>query len=401
MNHLGTVCGAREAVQGAKVSSTARIDARQHYWDVVRGLLMLVGVPYHAALIYDVGMGKSVQSPDKSFALSTFADIVHTIRMPAFFVVAGYFAAMLLLRRRPRAWLKGRLARLGIPLIVCMALISPLQTFINELGLQVPALAPRAALSGAINGLKEPNGIWIKHLWFLEVLLYYCAGAALLSAKVSSLRSPSGKWASSISAPALLFSTSVVIGCYQIVGSIIWWRLGLSTGNIASFLSLPNARVYLPFFAVGFLVQREDAILQKLMRPSLFIALVALTTVAADVWLLNHGGGRLEELARTCAALAATQTLLAAARTWLDRPNRLIGELVSASLVIYLFHMPIILALGICASFVAWPPVIECALITILTLCLTFPVAKIVSKSPLLNLLFNGVMAEQSRPLKA
>ena len=91
--------------------------ARIGFLDTARALLLLLGIPFHASEIYRLSGGWLIASPDASFAATALGCTIHVFRMPAFFVLAGLFAAMLLARRGDRAWLVERCRRLGVPLV--------------------------------------------------------------------------------------------------------------------------------------------------------------------------------------------------------------------------------------------------------------------------------------------
>lgn len=85
---------------------------RWHFLDTLRASLMLLGIPFHAA--------------DPFREDSLFLDLVfgftHLWRMETFFVLAGFFAMVMIARQGPRVWWRGRLRRLGIPLMTFVLL---------------------------------------------------------------------------------------------------------------------------------------------------------------------------------------------------------------------------------------------------------------------------------------
>lgn len=84
---------------------------------------MLLGVPFHLSLIYSSHVW-SVNSATLSFSLTTLNDFVHAFRMQVFFVISGYFSYMLYQRYERHQWLKIRLARVAIPLLSAIPLIT-------------------------------------------------------------------------------------------------------------------------------------------------------------------------------------------------------------------------------------------------------------------------------------
>ena len=161
---------------------------REHHWDSLRAFLMLLGIPYHAAMAYHTRVVWDIHSPDKSEFLTFLSGVLVTFRMPAFFIVAGYFAAMMLERKPATAWLRGRFLRLGVPLLTGLALLAPLQIALIDLGDALTgAMSVTSALDRAASDVTHPGFSWIMHLWFLPALLAY---SVLLVAGLRWLRRP-------------------------------------------------------------------------------------------------------------------------------------------------------------------------------------------------------------------
>src|SRR5690606_974443 len=95
----------------------------------------------------------------------------------AFFLVAGYFAALLLARRPPGEWLRGRFRRLGVPLLASLVTLIPLLNIACELS----NFQLAEALASWRHNATTSGGYWVRHLWFLIVLLYCCCAAAALA----------------------------------------------------------------------------------------------------------------------------------------------------------------------------------------------------------------------------
>ena len=133
---------------------------RYHHLDAARALFMLLGIPFHASLAF-AGGHWLVMSGSSDPLLSLIPPVLSDFRMPGFFVIAGFFAALLLERRSRGEWLKGRIERLGLPLAVGIATIVPVQAAIL-------ANAPANIVDGgATHDL-------LSHLWFLPVLILMC-----------------------------------------------------------------------------------------------------------------------------------------------------------------------------------------------------------------------------------
>jgi glucan biosynthesis protein C len=97
---------------------------RLHYMDHLRALAMLAGVFFHAALAYSPLMSSFWPPADRDN--SVWVDIVvwglHLVRMPLFFLVAGFFAAWVIERRGQGGLFRQRLRRIALPFLVALPL---------------------------------------------------------------------------------------------------------------------------------------------------------------------------------------------------------------------------------------------------------------------------------------
>jgi len=112
---------------------------RRHDLDALRAFAMLLGIALHAALDDAPGIWV-VQDPTPSDAAGVFLSAIHGFRMPAFFLMSGFFTAMLWRRRGLGSLLWHRTRRILLPLAVCAVTIIPLTNWVIA-----EASAPRAA----------------------------------------------------------------------------------------------------------------------------------------------------------------------------------------------------------------------------------------------------------------
>ena len=102
--------------------------ARRHDLDALRAFAMLLGIVLHGALAFIPGAwvvsDASVEGDGTPFALLTTA--IHGFRMPLFFLMSGFFTAMLWRQRGLRALVRQRAQRLLLPLAIAMLTVIPL-----------------------------------------------------------------------------------------------------------------------------------------------------------------------------------------------------------------------------------------------------------------------------------
>lgn len=70
-------------------------------------------------------------------------------------------------------WLRQRFLRLGVPFIVAVLLLGPLQLFLLQLAGVAKGEIPADRLLESLPGLLRPSEQWIMHLWFLPALIVY------------------------------------------------------------------------------------------------------------------------------------------------------------------------------------------------------------------------------------
>ena len=152
---------------------------RYHSLDALRATMMLLGLVMHSAAAYiHVPQPEAwpFHDPPGSVGFAILLVLIHLFRMPAFFLVAGFFGALLYHRDGRAGFLKNRLRRIGLPLPIFMATVLPL----TGLGFFFSAWMEGVAFPPE---LIPPGPLWRRpifgHLWFLHDLLIFCAVAAL------------------------------------------------------------------------------------------------------------------------------------------------------------------------------------------------------------------------------
>ena len=98
--------------------------------------MMLLGLVLHSALTYNVtfhGDAWILKDPNSTHIFSdSLVFLIHSFRMPIFFLVAGFFGAMLFYERSPLRMIKNRISRIALPFIVFLFLLWPITVFAFE-----------------------------------------------------------------------------------------------------------------------------------------------------------------------------------------------------------------------------------------------------------------------------
>ncbi len=392
------------AAVGNKTARTARL----FYFDAVRALLMLLGLPYHIARIYAEGGDTFVASDQQSLALDWFSEFLHSFRMEAFFVIAGFFSYLILVRGETRHWLWSRVIRIGIPLLFCSLLLGPIATGATVMADVRLGNLPAADAAGEwLDRLAGSPGSWVYHLWFLHSLI-------LLSLALAGLRAVLGRgrplafatdWADSCT--RWLGTMPALVGGLVLAGfCLIFWLgvlvlegpLGINLSPFGSFFRIGKTAQFLPFFLIGAMLARSSGFLAWMIKADrislamaiLFSALFA-SIASGIIDIENLRTARLLLAIGACTAgVFWLKALLSLAARHLPGQNALVQYFSEASYSIYLVHLPIALWLGALLIGVMLPPVVEFAAILVVTLVLSVGCHNIIRRSSWLGLLMNG-----------
>jgi hypothetical protein len=152
---------------------------RIFYIDNIRIYLTILVILHHLAISYG-GSGDWVIRESDFHSINEITIIIFTLFniinqsyfMAFFFLLSGYFTAHSFLRKSKRGYLKSRLVRLGIPLLVYIAIISPLVEFIVHNFAYGETSQKLSLFDVWINRINQMT-IGVDHLWFLLALLIF------------------------------------------------------------------------------------------------------------------------------------------------------------------------------------------------------------------------------------
>ncbi|MDJ0390304.1 acyltransferase family protein [Roseomonas sp. E05] len=370
--------------------------------DQLRAILMLAGIPYHAGLVYASHATWIVASPDKSVLMTWLIQFSHTFRMPAFFLLAGVFAMLLVCRRGPGAWLEGRIRRIGIPLATSLVLVSPLMVMASA----VSQGGFANALPALLAELRHPSDNWTVHLWFLIYLLPYCGLFAGLYALTGPARIERATAA-----------TQDALARHPLLGWVALLAMGLITLGAAAAAKLLDAAyllggIFIPaqfvayglMFLAGALLAARPVWLEGFRRPSWSAWALAFALAGTMAALQDNA----DDLSRAVTyflmpvvGVLFSHVLLSAARRWLDRRTRFSRAMVDVAMTMYLVHVAFVLWLSVAFLAVPLPAEVEIVLIILLSTAGSYGFCRIVRASPLLTFLFNGTEPDAGRGMPA
>lgn len=323
------------------ISAAPVSKGRLAYLDAARGVLMLLGIILHASLVYDNTPWK-VKDPSGNPAYDWIVFSIHSFRMPAFFWIAGYFAAFNLDRMPSSEFIKQRFERLIVPMLATLSTFGVAEWLITR---RLPA------------GNSSHRGFDVGHLWFLIDLFVFSVLAAAFMHR-DALVTRTLRWlTSSMRHPFVLLillsvcSAGSVIATARIANLLAWdgvIAVGVSNAHQLAF--------YFPYFFFGMMLFRMAGSIGSLTVIS---PLWLLPAVAASAWVDSNTGVIQPWSAEILTQSFLTWLSVAAALAFSSRifaePHPVRTWLADSSYPIYLSHHCIVVAAAVVLLEVRWP----------------------------------------------
>jgi glucan biosynthesis protein C len=351
----------------AQADHTGHAPERLHALDAVRGFALLLGIVLHVTLSFIPAPTRIwiIQDSHPSATLAVLFFAIHVFRMTTFFLIAGFFAHMSFHRRGGGAFVKDRLQRIALPLLVGWPILFATMVPVIFWAANFPNGGPVPGVSGWPPVLP---GFPLIHLWFLYVLLEFYAATLVLRAGVAWL-DDSGRIRAGVDrliglvmrsplAPAI---AAVPIGiAFNLDPAWVGW-FGVRTPDQSLLTNLQAVVGFGTAFGFGWLLHRQIELIRILERRWLLNLVLAIGLIAASFVLTNWPQPRPDVIrfaAATCYALAIWTTTFAVIGTALRflsgfSPTR--RYLADASYWLYLIHMPIVMALQVAVCSLDWP----------------------------------------------
>ncbi|MEJ1968745.1 MAG: acyltransferase family protein [Rhizomicrobium sp.] len=346
---------------------------RLHALDAVRGYALLLGIVFHATVSFlpaPPGMAMwIVTDKSPSIVLAAVFLVLHIFRMTTFFLVAGFFAHMSFHRKGLRGFVRDRLKRIAVPLVAGWPILFAAIVAVSIWGAMVMAHGrplPRPPVYPGFPAFP------LTHLWFLWVLLLlYAATLAVRGLVVPLDRSGRLRKAADIAMRHLVGNPfGLALPAAPLALTFIltpdWLaQIGIMTPDSAL---LPNAGAAVGFFTAfgfGWLLHRQAGLLDVWKRrwlPNLAAALAftaaafSLTGIAPVLTPAPHDARTaLYAVCYTLAIWTWTAAFIGLAMRFLSSRSPARRYIADASYWLYLIHLPIVMALQVAVSQLAWP----------------------------------------------
>jgi peptidoglycan/LPS O-acetylase OafA/YrhL len=380
---------AKDAAQQASTAPARRL----HFMDNLRVALTVLIVLQHAGFAYAPGNWWYFTDVRQQPLLAAFFVVNRSFRMSLFFLIAGYFMPYVFDRKGPWAYLKDRFRRLGLPIMGFLVFVFPplmYAYYVNFRGYApIDFLAYVQHIYWGVGGHRPSDWsgpAWpdrqIGHLWFTEMLLVYAVLYAGWRWTRQRLALPRiGR----LHQPRLVLLLPVMI----LVAVASWWiRLDYPIYRWGAFLGvLQLSPGDLPrdfaCFTLGVLAFRNGWLANLPAAQGyrwLGLGLAgAVVFIAADFsghsFFSTGGTGGLAMLypcweTLTCFGFCLGLPVLF--REHLDIRTPFLDRLSGASYGVYLFHLPLVVALQYAAAGLDVPAVSKYLLVGLIAVPASF-----------------------------
>ncbi|XDD47535.1 acyltransferase family protein [Leptospira sp. WS39.C2] len=138
------------------------------YLDNLRSFALLLGIVFHSAIVYASDIQYAIQTEERSDILSYFCYWIHSFRMPMFYMISGFFSAMVIEKKGIGFYWEGRFKRILIPTIFGLIFLAPIQYFLME-----KVRTPNVDLFEFLKYFFTKEKFQHSHLWFLVDLFCF------------------------------------------------------------------------------------------------------------------------------------------------------------------------------------------------------------------------------------
>jgi glucan biosynthesis protein C len=395
-------------------NEAAAAPERLHALDAVRGYALLLGIVLHATLSFIPGQRYWViLDTHPSIVLAVLYFVIHVFRMTTFFLIAGFFAHMSFHRRGAFGFVKDRLQRIALPLLVGWPIVFAAMVMVATWAASFPHGGVPSARQNWPPALPR---FPLTHLWFLYVLLELYAAALLLRATVvrtdrsGRLRAGIDRlFALTMRSPLAAAILAVPIGiCLCLDPAWSGW-MGVRTPDSSLVTNVQAAVCYATAFGFGWLLHRQRDLLPVLQRRWLLNLLAATGLIAASLALFGlpprppHNDA-MHLAGSVCYALAIWTTTFAAigsALRFLSGYSRARRYLADASYWLYIIHLPLVMALQVAVSQRDWPWPVKFAAILLVALPIMLASYQFMVRHTFVGVVLNGRRMRRQQPAAA
>jgi glucan biosynthesis protein C len=366
------------------------IQTRLFFIDYLRAAIITLVILHHVAVIYAANIPFYYVEPNPDILAYVVLVIFEVFNqawfMGLFFMLSGYFSPSSFDRKGPRLFIKDRLIRLGIPLLIFSFVLNPLTFFIGVPHIPAELLA-KFGISLPLTWQNYPKFIGFGPLWFIAMLLVFDFGYAAwrVASKKMKARTEHGY-------PSLTYR-KIALFILLLAAASYLTRIIVPMGHFVSYFpTLSYLPQYVSFFLIGVIAFHHDwfKILSSSMATRVFIVALIATGILFPLSLPGEhflGNGNWQSavyaLWDSTFAVGMSMGLIVLFRRFFDAPGRFWRFLSQHSYTVYVIHIPIVVALAaLVLSRISLEALLKFGLAVVVAVPLCWGAAYIIRKLP-------------------
>lgn len=358
--------------------------------------MMLLGLVIHTGVTYmpHASPVRTVMAKETWIGFFPVINLIHSFRMPVFFVVAGYFGALLFFRKGPFEMLQNRILKILFPLIAGVLLLYPVIYF--------SFIYSSARIAGDATAFSKAwHSLWsgsflpfrLSHLWFLYDLILFSFASCLLAwifGKASSLQSFVNNIVAQIIAHPLI--RIVLIAFLYYIGLLINKEYTLHT-NVSFWLDRNLLYCYFLFYLLGWMIYRTDLIDSLKWKPLWQIALgLILFTISMYIELEMKATWTFSAL-QVINAMVTSLMTFGIIGWFLNNCNdysKPMAYIMDAAYFVYLIHVPISVMIPGLLADSGLPAIIQFVITFSTTILICFSLYHVAVRKSFVGKFLNG-----------
>jgi glucan biosynthesis protein C len=361
------------------------INTRLYYLDAMRAILMILGVVLHSAQVFSTSQTWMIYSPNGSDYMSFIGHVIHVCRMPAFFLVSGFFCFLTLSKYGANKFISVRLIRIFIPLLFTALIINTLQEYIlSTSGWKIFELK---------NYIKD--GEYISHLWFLVNLVIYFSVAAIIAKYFQFILAPVKK---SIDYIMNIFNPIALLFLLPLLSLFILSLNKIGVPLYSTFYGifvLDTLLFYVPFFCFGMVLSTKKEYMHKFATLNPYVGILIIGICYFLQQYIHNYDGQIASISRiyirTLMEWFSVTLCLYFFCKFFNYKSRLIKFFSDSSYTTYLFHQVLVISIGLYLIKINIDPVLGFLILMPLVLLITsLSHLYIVGKYNIASMMFNG-----------
>jgi len=380
------------------MSTTTTKKPRLLYIDNLRILLTILVIMHHFAIGYGAPGGfyyseNGPMSDVSEILLTLFVAINQAFFMGFFFMISSYFSPGSIDRKGAGSYLKDRLKRLGLPILLYMLVIAPLMSYGAE-RLHGSNVSLQQHLTFQYASILHFSAA---QMWFIAALLVFAVVYAIWRQFAKPMSDSDGPAPSNMAIAIFALVLGLVTFSVRI-WLPVGWEIPIVSWQVAHF---PQ---YIALYIVGLVAYRRNWFetvtdKQRKVWSRMIVVLVALFPVlfiAAGALEGNidsaMGGFHWESLAYSVweqfMCMAMVITLLVWFRNRFNRQGLLAKNMSGAAYATYVFHAPTIFLLALALRGIQLDMALKYVLVVPLAVAASFLVGYIVKRLPVARNIF-------------